>query len=110
VALAKLASPAVLANVARQSNELRAGLARINDESGLFAEVRGRGLMLGAVLAPAQVGKAGTILDHAAAHGLLLLQAGPDVLRFVPPLTISDEELAEGLARLHAALKAFLAG
>lgn len=110
VALAKLASPAVLANVQRQAQALRDGLAAINRELDLFAEVRGRGLMLGAVLAERWKGKAGSILDHAAAHGLLLLQAGPDVLRFVPPLTISDIELVEGLARLHAALRLFAAG
>ncbi len=110
VALAKLSSPAILANVERQANDLRHGLVRINQELSLFAEVRGRGLMIGAVLAEPHRGKAGAILDHAAAHGLLLLQAGPDVLRFVPPLTIDDRELAEGLARLHAALKGFLAG
>ena len=110
VALAKLGSPAILANVERQANDLRHGLARINEDLKLFAEVRGRGLMIGAVLAEAHRGKAGSILDHAAAHGLLLLQAGPDVLRFVPPLTIDDHELAEGLARLHAALKDFVAG
>ncbi|HEY8329582.1 MAG TPA: acetylornithine/succinylornithine family transaminase [Rhodanobacter sp.] len=110
VALAKLASPAVLMNVERQANDLRAGLARINRELPVFAEVRGRGLMIGAVLADAYKGEAGAVLDHAAAHGLLLLQAGPDVLRFVPPLTITDEELAEGLTRLHAALSDFAAG
>ncbi|GAB2552734.1 acetylornithine/succinylornithine family transaminase [Rhodanobacter koreensis] len=107
VALAKLASPAVLMNVEHQANGLRAGLARINQELNLFAEVRGRGLMIGAVLAEAYKGRAGEILDHAAGHGLLLLQAGPDVLRFVPPLTITDEELAEGLDRLGHALTAF---
>ncbi|MEO7068300.1 MAG: acetylornithine/succinylornithine family transaminase [Rhodanobacter sp.] len=110
VALSKLASPTVLANVERQANALRAGLAHIDTEGHLFAEVRGRGLMIGAVLAPAHAGKAGLILDYAAAHGLLLLQAGPNVLRLVPPLTITDEELTEGLARLHAALSAFVAG
>lgn len=108
VALAKLASPTVLMNVERQASDLRTGLARINDELNLFAEVRGRGLMIGAVLADAYKGKAGAILDHAAAHGLLLLQAGPDVLRFVPPLTIADDELAEGLMRLRAALNDFV--
>ena len=51
--------------------------------------------MLGAVLSEPIAGQAGAILDHAAAHGLLLLQAGPDVLRFVPPLTITDDELAK---------------
>jgi len=110
VALAKLASPAILANVERQANDLRAGLARINQVLELFEEVRGRGLMIGAVLADAHKGRAGDILDHAAARGLLLLQAGPDVLRFVPPLSITDEELAEGLSRLHAALNDFVAG
>ena len=109
VALAKLASPAVLENVARQAASLRAGLDRINDELAVFAQVRGRGLMIGAVLAEAWRGRAAAILDHAAAHGLLLLQAGPDVLRFVPPLTITDEELAEGMQRLHAALVEFAA-
>jgi acetylornithine/N-succinyldiaminopimelate aminotransferase len=109
VALAKLASPAVLMNVEQQANELRAGLARINQQLNLFTEVRGRGLMIGAVLADAYKGKAGAVLDHAAAHGLLLLQAGPDVLRFVPPLTITDDELAEGLARLYTALNDFVA-
>ena len=64
--------------------------------------------MLGAVLKPAYAGRAGEILDHAAAHGLLLLQAGPDVLRFVPALNLSDEELAEALARLRQALRTFV--
>lgn len=107
VALRKLSSADVLANVARQADALRAGLERINRELHLFDEVRGRGLMIGAVLAAAHKGKAGNILDHAAAHGLLVLQAGPDVLRFVPPLTISDDELAEGFNRLRTALDAF---
>ncbi|MGC1547876.1 MAG: acetylornithine transaminase [Rhodanobacter sp.] len=109
VALRKLASPEVLANVAKQSQALRDGLAALNTELGLFAEVRGRGLMLGAVLADAYKGKAGEILDCAAAHGLLVLQAGPDVLRFVPPLNISDADLADGLRRLRDALVAFVA-
>ena len=107
VALVKLASPEVSRNVQRQAQALHAGLATIGRELGLFHEVRGRGLMIGAVLAEAHQGRAAAILDHAAAHGLLLLQAGPNVLRFLPPLTITDAELAEGLARLHAALRDF---
>ena len=104
VALRKLASPEVRANVVRQEAALRAGLAAIDARHGVFAELRGRGLMLGAVLRAGDAGRAAGILDRAAAQGLLLLQAGPDVLRFVPALTITDAELAEGLARLEAAL------
>lgn len=106
-ALRKLASQEIAVNVARQSAAIRAALAALDEELHLFSELRGRGLMLGAVLAPAHAGRAGEILDHAAASGLLLLQAGPDVLRFVPPLNIGDEEVADGLARLGEALRAF---
>lgn len=110
VALRKLGSEAIAGNVARQASALRDGIAAIDRDLGLFAEVRGRGLMLGAVLVPAHAGKAGAILDLAAAHGLLLLQAGPDVLRFVPALNITDDEVAEGLRRLRDALAAYAAG
>lgn len=108
VALRKLASDEIAANVARQSIALCEGLSSINESFNLFAQVRGRGLMLGAVLAPAYAGRAGELLDHAAAHGLLLLQAGPDVLRFVPALNISDADVAEGLERLRKAAQGFV--
>jgi acetylornithine/N-succinyldiaminopimelate aminotransferase len=108
VALRKLASKEIAANVERQSSALIAGLQSINAELNVFDGVRGRGLMLGAVLADAHKGKAGEILDHAAHEGLLLLQAGPDVLRFVPALNITDGDVAEGLTRLALALRAFL--
>lgn len=107
VVLRKLSSPEIVANVEKQSRALRDGLAAIDRELNLFAEVRGRGLMLGAVLAPRYAGRAGEILDLAAAEGLLLLQAGPDVLRFVPALNIDDAALGEGLVRLTRALRAF---
>ena len=107
VALRKLGSDEIAANVLRQSQALRDGLDSLNAEFSLFSEVRGRGLMLGAVLKPEYAGRAGQILDHAAAEGLLLLQAGPDVLRFVPALNITDVEVANGLARLRSALSAF---
>jgi acetylornithine/N-succinyldiaminopimelate aminotransferase len=107
VALRKLASPQIANNVARQSAALRKGLDAMNAELGLFSQVRGRGLMLGAVLDAKYAGRAGEVLDLAAAKGLLMLQAGPDVLRFVPSLNITDQEVGEGLSRLHAALRAF---
>ncbi len=109
VALRKLSSPEIAHNVGRQSQALREGLGKINDEFKVFGQVRGRGLMLGAVLDKDFAGQAGPILDHAAEHGLLTLQAGPDVLRFVPSLNISDEEVAEGLKRLRAAIQSFVA-
>ncbi len=108
VALRKLSSPAIQTNVSRQSTALRNGLQRIDDALEVFAQIRGRGLMIGAQLRPQYAGRAGEILDACARQGLLALQAGPDVLRFVPSLTITDAELADGLERLEAALRAFV--
>lgn len=104
VALRELGSPALMDNVNRQAQALRDGLARIDQEMELFEEVRGRGLMLGAQLRRAHAGRAGAVVDACARSGLLMLQAGPDVLRFVPALNINDEDIAEGLLRLRGAL------
>ena len=51
----------------------------------------------------------GALLDLAAEKQVLILQAGTSVLRFVPPLNITDEELAEGLKRVREAIAAFVA-
>ncbi|MGO4774653.1 aminotransferase class III-fold pyridoxal phosphate-dependent enzyme, partial [Lysobacter sp. 2RAB21] len=97
-ALRELRSPQIAANVERQAQAIRDGLAALDAELGLFAEVRGRGLMIGAQLRPEYAGKAGEILDRCVEHGLLVLQAGPDVLRFVPALNIGDADIADGLS------------
>lgn len=110
VVLRRLQSPEIVANVDWQSAVLRAALETVNAELDVFTEVRGRGLMLGALLAPKYAGRAGEILDLAADEGLLLLQAGPDVLRFVPALNIDEGEVAQGLGRLERALRAFVDG
>jgi acetylornithine/N-succinyldiaminopimelate aminotransferase len=108
VALRRLSDPTLLAQVQRRGEALRASLQALAVETGVIASVRGRGLMLGAVLAEAHRGQAGAILDHAHRAGLLLLQAGADVLRIVPPLVLDDDDVSQGLARLRAALHHYL--
>lgn len=108
VVLQKLRSPQVMENVHRQSQTIRKRLEKLSQQTSLFSQVRGEGLMLGAVLHSGFSGKAAEILDLAAHHGLLLLQAGPDVLRFVPPLTLTDDECAIGLDRLEYACNDYL--
>lgn len=103
-ALTKLSNPALMAEVVRKGEHLRAALARINTSLDLFADIRGRGLMVGAELKPAYAGKAGDFTDAARKAGVLALVAGPNVLRLLPPLTITDAELNEGIKRLETAL------
>ncbi len=104
-ALRRLSSPDIQATVEARAKQLRDGLAALNTRlGGPLAGLRGLGLMLGAVLAGPWKTRTGEILDAAAAHGVLLLQAGPEVLRFVPPLVITAAEVAEGLSRLERAI------
>jgi acetylornithine/N-succinyldiaminopimelate aminotransferase len=109
VALRRLGSSSISGNVEARSQQLREGLAAIGSELDAFSEIRGRGLMLGAVLSPRLATRGGEILDAAAGQGLLLLQAGPDVLRFVPALNISSVDVVEGLNRLRSAISALTA-
>lgn len=89
VALRTLASDDIVANVQRQAHALREGLAAINADLGLFSEVRGRGLMLGAVLTLNYAGKP-VPCWITQRNTACCCRPDPDVLHFVPALNISD--------------------
>ena len=95
----------MMAHVIKQGEAIRGRLHSLNDELDLFGEIRGKGLMLGGVLHKDWKGRAGEIVSTALKYGVLVLVAGPDVVRFVPPLTISGDEVQSGLERLTSALK-----
>ena len=105
VVLRKLRSAELLANVERQGDRLRKRLTALHNEIGFISEVRGRGLMLGAVLRDEWAGRAGELGEVCRRHGVLVLQAGADVIRFLPPLNITDEELDDGMDRFEAAMR-----
>jgi|TARA_B100001079_G_scaffold100711_1_gene86568 acetylornithine/N-succinyldiaminopimelate aminotransferase len=104
-ALKKINTPQMMAHVIKQGEAIRGRLHSLNDELDLFGEIRGKGLMLGGVLHKDWKGRAGEIVSTALKYGVLVLVAGPDVVRFVPPLTISGDEVQSGLERLTSALK-----
>ncbi|KAH7040234.1 acetylornithine aminotransferase [Microdochium trichocladiopsis] len=68
----------------------------------LITEVRGRGLILGMQLTQ----DPNPIVQAARERGLLVITCGTNTLRFVPPLTITGEEIAQGLAVLEEAIEA----
>lgn len=73
----------------------------------MLQELRGLGLLLGFVLNVDQVPKiegktaAQVVVAELMQRGLLTVPAGPDVVRFLPPLTVSQEEITEALTILH---------
>lgn len=97
-------TPEVLGGVARRSERFKAALLRLGAQYGVFEQVRGMGLLLGAVLGEAWKGRAGEVMKAAQEEDLMILQAGPDVVRFAPSLVIAEVDIDEGLARLERAL------
>ena len=94
-ALDVLGDPALLEHVDEMGALLAEGLRELPG----VREVRGRGLMLAAEVgfdAPAFVRRA---LDEQA---LVLNATGPTTVRFLPPLVVSEDEIAEALRRLAA--------
>ncbi len=87
---------ALLENVAARGEQLAAGLRGL---PGVL-DVRGRGLLLAAVLDR----DAGLVVDACREHGLLALTAGADVLRLLPPLVVTEAEVDEALTLLADAL------
>ncbi|MBL35997.1 aspartate aminotransferase family protein [Ectopseudomonas khazarica] len=93
-----------LDGVQAKSEQFKVRLEALGKQYGLFEQVRGMGLLLGCVLNDAWKGKAKQVLDAATAEGLMILQAGPDVVRFAPSLVVDDADIEEGLARFERAL------
>ena len=80
------------------------GLRTISARREVFVDIRGEGVWLGCELIERWQGKALDVMRAAAEAGLIVLVAGPDVVRIAPSLVISLDEILEGLARLETAL------
>ncbi len=100
-----ISDPKLLEGVRQRSDLIKAKLAQLNERFGIFREVRGKGLLIGAELTDAYQGRAKDFLTACAAHGAMLLIAGPDVLRFAPSLVMPLADLEEGFARIGRAVE-----
>jgi 4-aminobutyrate aminotransferase/(S)-3-amino-2-methylpropionate transaminase len=109
---------ALLARSRALGDSLRARLLAWKDRFPVIGDVRGLGPMLGMELvkdrATRELDKATTaaLTKYSYEHGVVLLSAGTygNVVRFLPPLTITDDELAEGLAVIEQGLSALAVG
>lgn len=88
---------AFLAEVRRKGQVLYDAASKIPG----VKEVRGRGLMLGVVL---EQPVAKRVVKLGLEHGVILNAPADDVIRLTPPLVISDEEIAQAVGRLTAAI------
>ena len=109
-----LTAPGFLDAVVERGEQLRAGLRRIAAEHPVVADVRGPGLMVALELRAPDTGapdaaRVAAVTEHAREHGnLLLMNAGTwaNVIRFMPPLVISADEVDLALDALTDAFDA----
>jgi len=95
-------APGFLEGVQKVSAELKAGLDDIAARHpSLFSDARGTGLMLGLKCAEGVVN--GDVVGKLTQHGLLSVPAGDNVVRFVPPLIITSDDVKEALEIIDAA-------
>lgn len=101
----RLSDPLLQREVLEKEQIFRQGFAELQATyPKTITEIRGRGLILGLQLStdPAP------FITAARERGLLIITAGKNTLRFVPPLVISREEIKEGLQILGEAMRAVL--
>jgi acetylornithine/N-succinyldiaminopimelate aminotransferase len=63
------------------------------------------GLLIGAELTPHYHGRARDFLTAAAARGLMILNAGPNVIRFAPSLVVEPQDIEAGMALFELAVQ-----
>ncbi|MCE0158748.1 aspartate aminotransferase family protein [Klebsiella variicola] len=103
-------TPAVLDGVSAKRELFVKHLQQLDAEFDLFSDIRGMGLLIGAELKPQHKGRARDFLYAAAQAGVMVLNAGPDVMRFVPSLIIDEQDIAEGMARFAQAVAKVING
>ena len=91
----------ILAHVQELTPYLEEKLDTLVDKYPIVAARRGKGFMQGLVIEGATVG---SVVTKALANGLLVISAGSDVLRLVPPLVITKEHIDEMIEKLEKSL------
>ena len=102
-ALDMVLSPGFLEHVSKVANYLSQQLgALVAGHPAIFEDVRGQGLMLGLKMKIPN----GDFIKAAREAGLIVLPAGDNVVRLLPPLNISEAEIREGISLMHKAAAA----
>jgi succinylornithine transaminase family protein len=108
--IAQINQPAFLARVKEASAKIFANLEKLAaDYPQLFGKVRGKGLLIGLPMAEGHKARAKDYTKTAEKLGLMLLVAGPDVVRLAPALVVSDAQIAEADQIMRKAADEFLA-
>ena len=96
-----ISNPNFLLDVNRKARNFRVGLSELlNRNTSIFEEVRGKGLMLGLKCKVQNI----DVVNAGYSNKLLTVPAGDNVVRLLPPLTISDKEIKQALEKLDCVM------
>ena len=95
-----LTQDGLIENAKNMGQKFRQGLEELKSKHKIIREVRGKGLMIGVELKF----EVKDILMEGIKNGLLLLYSGRNILRFLPPLVISEEDITKTLKILDELL------
>ena len=98
--LQALTQDGLIENAEKMGQRLREGLERLKEKHKIIREIRGKGLMIGVEL---KFQVKDIILDGIK-NGVLILYSGRNILRFLPPLVISEDDITKVLETLDILL------
>ncbi len=101
-------TPEMRSAVESRSRQFIEGLNSINQKYAVFDDIRGVGLLLGCEIKACYKDQARELMSVCVEKGLLVLVAGTNVIRFAPPLNISESEIEQGLVLLDNAIEEWL--
>jgi acetylornithine/LysW-gamma-L-lysine aminotransferase len=99
-ALKALTEDGLIENSEKMGKIFREGLEKLKDKHTIIREIRGKGLMIGVEMKF----EVRDILMELIKDGVLMLYSGRNILRILPPLVISEDDITKVLQRLDAVL------
>ncbi len=102
VVLSELLEGGLLAHIKEMGEYLKNKLAELMNKKDVIVDIRGTGLIQGIALEGTSIIE---VLTKCMENGLLLVGAGSNVIRFVPPLTITKEEIDKAIDILDKSLR-----
>lgn len=109
-ALELINDPTLLSGVTQRQRMFISSLNILNEKIGLFRDIRAEGLLIGCELKEKWHGKASELKQLAEKQGIMVLTAGPNILRLTPSLVIPPQEINQGLKQLTEAMLALKMG
>jgi 4-aminobutyrate aminotransferase len=103
-------SERLLQNVNKLGSKAKKRFLEMKEKYEIVGDVRGMGFFLGVELVKDKQTKvrgeqeAKAVMDYCFRHGLLVIMAGRNVIRFIPPLNINEEQMNEGLDIMEEAI------